>query len=229
MKTLITGDVHNKFGDLNQLISRRKPDSIFSCGDFGYWPKFAPRYTEPLSKIKLQSAEYLRWCDGNHEDFWSLAERESDELEPGIIYMPRGSTFTLPDGRVVLFMGGAHSIDKHLRRIGVDWFPEETITQKDLNDLPNTEVDIFITHTCPAELVNDLIKGYPKKRMEPSNYALSELWKHYKPDLWFFGHWHQYGEYKMMGTQCYALSAPGFGDRWWMWLPEKGGSPTVLS
>ena len=221
MRTLITGDVHNRFGDLNKLISRRRPDGIFCCGDFGYWPKFGPRYVHPLSDIKLQGAQYLRWCDGNHEDHWSLKERESDELEPGIIYMPRGSTFKLPDGRVILFMGGAHSIDKHVRKLGVDWFPEEVITQKDLNDLPDVDVDIFITHTCPVELVNDLKKNYPDKGMEPSNYALSELWKHYKPDLWFFGHWHQYGEYKMMGTKCYALSAPGFGDQWWMWLPER--------
>ena len=61
----------------------------------------------------------------------------------------------------------------------------------------------------------------PEKGEEPSNHALSELWKIYKPDLWFFGHWHQYLEVKMMGTQCYCLSAPGLGGRWWMWLPER--------
>ena len=227
MRTLITGDVHNNFGLLNDLINKKKPDGVICCGDFGYWPKFVNRTggTQPLSSIKLQGAEWIRWCDGNHEDFWSLAQREKDEMEPGIFYMPRGSTFTLPDGRVILFMGGAYSIDKAWRKIGIDWFPEETITQKDLMDLPDVEVDIFITHTCPSELVNDLRKGYPDKGEEPSNHALSELWKMYKPKLWFFGHWHQYGEYKMMGTKCYALSAPGYGfpGRWWMWLPEKGG------
>jgi hypothetical protein len=103
----------------------------------------------------------------------------------------------------------------------VDWFPEEIITQKDFQNLPDIKVDIFITHTCPSELVPDLKLRYPDKGEEPSNHALSELWKIYKPSLWFFGHWHQYGEYKMMGTQCYALSAPGFGDRWWMWLPKR--------
>ena len=222
MRTLITGDVHNKFGDLNSLISKKRPDNVICCGDFGYWPKFnASGGSQPLSKIKLQGAEWLRWCDGNHEDFWSLAQRDQDEIEPGIIYQPRGSTYKLPDGRTILFMGGADSIDKLYRKIGIDWFPEEVITQKDFMNLPDVNVDIFITHTCPVELVNDLKVNYPEKGMEPSNHALSELWKIYKPDLWFFGHWHQYGEYKMMGTQCYALSAPGFGDRWWMWLPEK--------
>lgn len=222
MRTLITGDVHNEFDILNQLINKQKPDSLFCCGDFGYWPKFAESGKAlPFSKIKLQSAEWIRWCDGNHEDFWSLKERKSDEIEPGIIYMPRGSIYTLPDGRVVMFMGGGMSIDKAWRTEGVSWFPEETITQKDLMDLPDVDVDIFITHTCPVELVPQLKRNYPDKGEEPSNHALSTLWEHYKPDLWFFGHWHQYGEYKLEGTQCYALSAPGFGDRWWMWLPER--------
>lgn len=222
MRTLITGDVHNEFHILNQLINKKRPDGVFCCGDFGYWPKFARHnYAQPLSKIKLQGAEWVRWCDGNHEDFWSLKEREQDEIEPGIIYMPRGSTFTLPDGRVVLFMGGAHSIDKMYRKLGYDWFPDEEITQSDFQNLPDCKVDIFITHTCPNEFVNDLRKFYTEKDYEPSNQALSELWKIYQPDLWFFGHWHHYRELTLGHTKCYALSAPGFGDRWWMWLPER--------
>ena len=179
----------------------------------------------PLSKIKLQTAKKLLWVDGNHEDFWSLAERKSDEIAPGIVYMPRGSTYTLPDGRNVLFMGGALSIDKHLRKLGLDWFPEETITQRDFENLPNLKIDIFITHTCPAELTDKLKLKYTLKDLEPSNIALSELWKMYKPDLWFYGHWHQYLESKIENTECYCLADSGSDERWWMWLPtikEKG-------
>ena len=220
MKVLITGDVHNEFGHLNTLLNKKKADLVICCGDFGYWPRFNDKGTASLSSINLQGAKELRWCDGNHEDHDSLDQREPDEIEPGIIYMPRGSTYTLPDGRVIMFMGGAESIDKNWRTTGVDWFPQEIINQSNFKNLPDIKVDIFITHTCPVELVHELKLNYPDKDYEPSNKALSELWKIYKPDLWFFGHWHQYGEYKIMGTKCYALSAVGFGDRWWMWLPE---------
>ncbi len=219
MKILVTGDLHMEFGRLNELINRKHPDLIICCGDFGYWPNIS--WGAPLTNISLQGTKKLLWCEGNHEDHWTLKERETDELAPGIIYMPRGSTYTLEDGRIIMFMGGAHSIDKHLRTVGVDWFPEEVISYSDLQDLPDIKVDIFITHTCPNELVLDLIKKYPEKKFEPSNDALSELWKMYKPDLWFFGHWHQYKEGDLMGTKWYALSAPGFGDRWWMWLPDR--------
>jgi len=219
MRILITGDIHGSFGRLNDLINKKKPDMVICCGDFGYWPNVS--WGEPLSNIKLQTASKLLWCDGNHEDHWALRYRTTDELAPDIFYMPRGSTYKLPDGRTILFMGGAHSIDYMRRKRGIDWFPEETISESDLMNLPDCKVDIFITHTCPEELVPDLLKIDWRKKHDPSNRALSELWKIYKPKLWFFGHWHHYLEGKMMGTNWYCLGASGFDTRWWMWLPKS--------
>jgi len=219
MRILITGDIHGEFGRLNELIDKKRPELIICCGDFGYWPDVP--WAEPLSNIKLQTTSKLLWCDGNHENHWALRDRTTDELAPNIFYMPRGSTYKLPDGRTILFMGGAHSIDYMYRKIGVDWFPEETINQKDMMNLPECEVDIFITHTCPEELLVDLLEIDARKWKDPSNTALSELWKIYKPKLWFFGHWHSYLKGRMMGTNWYCLGAPGFDTRWWMWLPKK--------
>ncbi len=145
MKIMIVGDVHNMFGQLNTLMNRKKPDLVIACGDFGLWP--SEKGCKEFSDIKLPKGCELRWCDGNHENHWALRDRKSDEIEPGIIYMPRGSTYTLPDGRVVMFMGGAHSIDKAWRTLGIDWFPEETISQKDMMDLPDMNIDIIVSHT----------------------------------------------------------------------------------
>lgn len=213
---IVTGDIHADFGKLNELINKKKPKIVICCGDFGYWPRF-PWFNENV--IKTQGAK-IYWCDGNHEDHWSLAQRESNEILPDVFYMSRGSTLVLPDGRTAMFMGGAESIDKNVRTEGLDWFREEIITQKDLYDLPDVKVDIFITHTCPVELVHDLTQFYPEKGIEPSNYALSELRKKYKPDLWFFGHWHVYREGILFGTKWHCLSYPRQGERWWMYLPD---------
>ena len=218
MKVLVLGDLHNEFKELNKLISKKRPDIVICCGDFGYWPKWSGALK--LSDIKPQGAK-IYWIDGNHDDHWSIRDREKDELEKDIIYMPRGSTMKLDDGRNILFMGGAYSIDKHLRTEGWDWFREETISYADMENLPDEEVDIFITHTCPEELVLDLLSKYPEKGLEPSNRALTELRKIYKPDLWIFGHWHHYREGTLFGTKWYALSYPLEGSRWWMWLPER--------
>jgi Icc-related predicted phosphoesterase len=218
MKVILTGDIHNEFGKLNELINKKRPDLVICCGDFGYWPKV--KWGAPLSNIRPQGAKIL-WCDGNHEDHWSLKERDKDEMVSNVIYMPRGSTYTLDDGRTIMFMGGADSIDKESRWIGVDWFPEEVITQKDLYDLPQVNVDIFVTHTCPAELVNEMLKYNSFKYGDPSPMALSELWRIYKPKLWFFGHWHIYKEMDLFGTKCYALGSCTWAyHKWWTWLPD---------
>jgi len=216
MKTLIVGDVHGRFGDLNTLINKQKPDMIICCGDFGYWPGVKGL---SFDDIKPQDTKIL-WCDGNHENHWALKERESDEIVPNVVYMPRGSTYTLDDGRTILFMGGADSIDKGMRTLGKDWFPEEVIRDRDLENLPDTKIDIVVSHTCPYELTNSICKS-DFKHVEPSNYALSNIWVKYHPELWYFGHWHFYKEHSERGTKFTTLSCLptylGWG-RWWIEL-----------
>lgn len=218
MKVLIVGDIHAEFGALNKLINQKNPDLVLSCGDFGYWPNF--KNISQLSDIKLGKSKIM-WCDGNHENFWELKKRESDEIVPNVIYMPRGSTYDLPDGRRIMFFGGADSIDKNYRTLGIDWFPEEIITQKDIYDLPDKKIDIFITHTCSNEIKNKLLHLNPLKINDPSNDALSYLWNKYRPSMWFFGHWHNFVQGNYEKTRWWALSHPPQGSRWWIWLPER--------
>ena len=213
MKIFMIGDVHGRFGDLNTLINNKHPDMVICCGDFGYWPGVKGLTFED---IKPQDSKIL-WCDGNHENHWALKERVSDEIVKNVVYMPRGSVYTLPDGRTILFMGGADSIDKGFRTLGIDWFPEEVIRQKDVENLPDTKIDIVVSHTCPLELVSEMIKGRDKN-VEPSNHALSYVFNKYNPDLWYFGHWHYYKETYLRDTKFTALSCLptylGYG-RWW--------------
>ena len=219
-KVLIVGDVHGRFGDLNALINRKNPDLVICCGDFGYWPHFDEQLNGGFSSIKTQGSKIL-WVDGNHEDHWSLRDRKSDEIVPSVVYMPRGSTYTLDDGRNILFMGGADSIDKGFRKIGVDWFPEEVIRQRDIENLPDMKIDIVVSHTCPLEFLDIMLGHDRRKEVEPSNHALSYIYNKYMPDLWYFGHWHHYKKMGLKNTEFIALSCLpqylGYG-RWWIEL-----------
>ena len=90
-------------------------------------------------------------------------------------------------------MGGANSIDKEYRTPGFDWFPEEEITQADLDNCPdeNTKIDIVISHTVPNSIFNRM--NLLRER-ESSTFALELIHKTYRPELWYFGHFHQYYE-----------------------------------
>ena len=219
---MVVGDVHAEWWRLNALIARRRPSLVLSCGDFGYWPRFKDMLVLPSLKALTVP---IHFCDGNHEDHESLRLLE-DGRPPGcdnVYYQKRGTTLTLPDGRTVLFVGGADSIDKASRTRGVSWFPEEVITQSDLDSLPDTKIDIVISHTCPLEILPEMIKADARKKSDPSNAALSHILDKYRPSLWYFGHWHTFraGEigHDNGKTRWFCLNMtnePG----WWRWLEK---------
>ena len=221
MKIIITGDIHGMYGYLNDLIRGETPDLVIVCGDFGYgFPRVDP------NKIKAMNTKVL-FCDGNHDNHWELRKLKNLAVAPNVFYQPRGSTYRLPDGRNILFMGGANSIDQDRRTLGVSWWPEEVISQSDFQNLPEEDIDMFITHTCSNEIYDESIQHTlggqytPRKDNDPSYSALSSLWEIYKPAQWFFGHFHINLKGMHEGTRWQALAAPlvGSGD-WWMDLPS---------
>ncbi len=205
-KVLVIGDVHTRFGLMNQLISKKqnKIDAVLQLGDFGYWPDefylksrsytgsdVWEKYWDPSF---IKSPVPIYWVDGNHENHPALIAdtAETNEVAPNCFYQKRGSVLTLGLTKI-LFIGGAFSIDKASRTPGKDWFPEETISQKDVYNLPDEKIDMVISHTGPNEFVKglDSIKEQPHYK-DPSTDALSVVLEKYKPRRWYFGHWHTY-------------------------------------
>jgi predicted phosphodiesterase len=225
MKILVTGDIHGFYGFLNGIIKNQDPDLVIVCGDFGYFP-----HVENLNKkwenINTSHTKVV-FCDGNHDDHWELRKLTNLAIAPNVFYQPRGSTMRLPDGRNILFMGGANSIDAYRRTVGVSWWPEEVISQSDFQNLPEEDIDIFITHTCSNEIYDNFVQDHlggrytPRKDNDPSYHALSSLWEMYKPGQWFFGHFHINLKGTYEGTRWQALSAPLVGSgEWWIELTD---------
>lgn len=199
----IVGDIHAEFKYLtDNFINKFSPDILLCCGDFGYWWN---------NKVHLFYHDYLLtnkkckiyFCDGNHERHDLLKKlviehgwKKPIEIKRNVFYCPRGSSLTLPNGKNVLFFGGADSIDKGLRTVGVDWFQEENITQYDIDRIDNSiKYHIVISHTCPKFLVNDMkitlgLSSFYPKYSDPNCDALNEVFNKVKPSEWFFGHWH---------------------------------------
>lgn len=223
---LAVGDLHGDFPALNQLISQKKPSVVLACGDFGYWPCMDGKdlmqdgSSWSLKLIKPQGAK-IYWCDGNHEEHSSLEtwqqEGKPHAIQKDVFFMPRGSTLELPDGRNVMFFGGAYSIDKDQRIPGFDWFPEEIPTAGQVKRALEHEgqVDIFISHTCPMGFIIPDDRG---KAQDKTRFDLSLLMQHHKPSRWFFGHWHVDAQGTCGTTQWQALAYPHSGRRWWTWL-----------
>jgi hypothetical protein len=251
---LILGDIHNTWRSTNFLIAKHRPTTVLQCGDFGWWPRFHKtthlshgtyrtdhmtgiKKAAPFNQYGIRTGDAkVHFCPGNHED-WEDLNSKADSFNPtpielykNVFYMPRCSTLELPDGRRVLFMGGAMSTDKEWRRYRYDWYPEEVITQADIFNLPKVEIDIVVSHTSPSWFKQELFEKsddwkksdsyWLEKFRDPSCLALDAVWETYRPKLWFFGHYHiaKYGKYR--DCQWFALNKET-SIGWWMFLPRR--------
>jgi predicted phosphodiesterase len=221
MKIIISGDIHGMYNYINELIRQEHPDMLIICGDMGYgFPN------DKIDSINAMNTKVL-FCDGNHDNHWELRKLKNLAVADNVFYQPRGSTITLPDGRNILFMGGANSIDQQHRTVGVSWWPEETISQSDFQNLPDKDIDIFITHTCSNEIYDNFIqfklggRYTPRKDKDPSYHALSALWEMYNPSQWYFGHFHVNVKGQLEDTRFQAMACPLLGSgAWWMELED---------
>lgn len=207
---LVIGDLHGLYVYLNELMKKYKDclEMVLSVGELGYFPGFDKR---PMDKLIVHREFPIYFCDGNHEDFVFLRSLQDGRSGKNIFYMRRGSLKILPDGRTVLFMGGAFSTDWPNRKVGVDWFPEyETIQESDLIGLPNVPVDIVISHTAPTLFPAITDSGNTAVNdgnyYDPSREALDYVFEKYHPKEWYFGHFHNYKEGYFEGCNWTELS-----------------------
>lgn len=230
MKIITVGDVHGNYGKLNILINKEKPDIVLQCGDFGFFPKeHGKTWLDGFGRIHVNDQYCIKngdtkihWCPGNHEDHETLEQLENRETMKNVFYQPKGSTLKLPDGRNVLFIGGAYSVDNRYRTAGYDWFPHlECVSLKDIENLPDEHIDIVISHSCPREFhikIEHLCDKYwseiGKRDCTPD--ALQIVLEKYKPKKWFFGHFHVHKRGKDKGCEWTALSDIMSIKRWWI-------------
>ena len=191
---LIAGDVHADFDALQAVISHTGAQMVLQVGDFGYWPEHSLHRLPPAGFHTMQGELVsVHFCDGNHEDHPALrhlVKAGQTEIAPGVHYQPRGSVIQLPDGRRVLFAGGADSVDKKSRVKGKSWFPGELLKKPEVRKFPDASVDIVISHAAPpcVPLPAMLADG---KYTDPTRETLELLRHKYRPKLWAFGHYHE--------------------------------------
>lgn len=235
MKTLVLGDIHGAWIHINTLINNERPDIVLQCGDFGWWPHFNGSTSfDGTGKqwnqygLKPQNSKFY-FCPGNHENWDSLdniVKYDSDELMihqvmDNVFYCEFGATLTLPDGRVVLFVGGADSIDKENREEFISWWRQETISQSEFRRLPEVDIDIVISHTIPSYFKEAFPRAFSRyvsyrKYEDPSCLALNRVFDMYKPKQWFSGHFHCHMKGHFRGCDWEGLSMPNYEDKWWI-------------
>jgi predicted phosphodiesterase len=164
---LLAGDTHGNPTALRDIFYdavTMGAKTIIQCGDFGFgWSMDKDDICQFSLLASLLSEEYdidFYWLDGNHENYDKLEVLPIDPvtgLRPilsRVTHLPRGSTLKIGNTTFRAF-GGAHSVDKYHRTMGISWWPQELITDDDVEKaLSAGPADIFLSHDAPLGVQN---------------------------------------------------------------------------
>jgi hypothetical protein len=204
-RVLAAGDWHGNTDRAGGVISSagmREIPVVLQLGDFGFWVPGAntDRYLDILDKLCEQWNVTLLWVDGNHEDFDTLNALPLHDsgvrvIRENIVHLPRGFRWTW-HGRRWLALGGAHSVDKHLRKPGRSWWPQEYLSDADLERASaGGPVDMIAAHDCADRVpIPGLVEGaWPEAQIvdaEAHRYLVGTVVDATRPGVLLHGHYH---------------------------------------
>lgn len=199
MKVHVIGDVHGKIDRYMHLVKYlAKDEPSIQLGDMAYG----------FPKVILPELEGNRhWFRGNHDHPQRAQAHPNYAGDFGLLYG-------------IFFMGGAYSIDSKWRVLGRDWWPDEELSQTELQaaiDLyREIKPDVVITHDAPTVvadyILNQLSMGMPGgPDFSPSrtNIALQEMFETHQPKKWLFGHYHFNRTFKIRETDFTVIGELG--------------------
>ena len=202
----ITGDIHRDFSRIYKL-KKDSDNMLIVLGDVGinyYLNEEDKNCKEYLKKLKLK----LFCVRGNHEErpenISTYKEVEMfcgkvfiEEEYPNLIFAKDGEIYNI-DGKKILVIGGAYSVDKEYRLLhGYKWFKEEQLTKEEmdtiLDKVKSKHFDIVLTHTCPYkyEPREVFMQGLDQSKVDKSmEHFLDEIEEKISYDKWYCGHYH---------------------------------------
>ena len=207
MAIYVTGDKHQKFDPILFFADKMKltkNDYVIVLGDMGLFWRKDKRDANAFIDYFEQHYEFnLYFIDGNHENFTILHSLEEDENHMGIVsehirHLKRGRRYNI-DGKDILALGGADSVDKFRRTPGLSWWEEEAITDEDVGRVDPTHYDYVLTHTCPTSIFENYkvylctlgnIVDDEDPEFKISNNKLEQVYNFIDFEHWYFGHYH---------------------------------------
>lgn len=197
----ITGDVHGDI-DFGKFVHLRAnnvslDDYLVILGDAGIC--WSPEFTRKIITMYRKLNITVIFLDGNHENFDMLESLPLVEykgalmhqIDDHIFHVLRGEIMEI-DGYTMLCIGGANSIDKHLRTEHISWWAQEDITDHDIDNAVwnlgryKNKVDFVLTHCVDSPTVKEAFHFHTDHSSDQLNFVDRVV----DYNRWFFGHYH---------------------------------------
>jgi hypothetical protein len=169
----LAGDWHGRLlfaADAIEYAVSQGADCILHTGDYGWL--YTSHFVKRMEEMLTHAGIWLAFADGNHEHHDVLDQLfRFDDVIPGVPEMPTGQSWHRPragrvsdhvwhlqrgmrwtwDGVRFLACGGAHSVDRRRRKAGRSWWPQETITDANIETCAaGGPADVLLSHDCPS-------------------------------------------------------------------------------
>lgn len=211
-RIFLTGDIHSEIEHryLNKVSHLDSGDVMICLGDFGVlWTDNAhSNAVQDCDLLFVASMPFTTlFIDGNHENFDKLDALPVVEMFGGKVgkvndkcfHLRRGEIYEI-FGKKVFTFGGAVSIDKHLRKVGVTWWDRELPSHDEYEhaldnlDKHDWNVDLVLTHTMPLESIDQFnwteMMSMTFKTNDPVARFLSVIAEKLTFKNWYCGHFH---------------------------------------
>ena len=215
------GDTHGDTDLLEQTLldfDAGNIEAIYHVGDIGMG--FNDKSLDPIfSYIRHEKIPFIA-VRGNHDDpsHWVFDHEKEENTTDYKMYAGIKSGFYL-DHVMNFVINGALSIDQHSRIEGVDWWPNEEHTIEELNKLidsfENNKPRFVVSHDGPQSILENHFFPKVKGKMmyeSRTRQALEAMLELHKPELWVFGHWHEYRDMGIDGTRFICVAKDTFID-----------------
>lgn len=205
---LLLGDIHGDYRVMQRAIDLAEQtgaSAIIQVGDFCLFRGFGMNNEEQFKEVLSTSKIPVYFIDGNHDDCtrW-IGYKEVSQVYPDIqfYYIPRGTVMEL-DGRTIAFMGGAASIDRHIRiKEHMHWDINELISLEEYTRMRDNsegkQIDMFITHCPPDSVIQEHFDNSAKLHFgvgldweDPTQKQIEELWHAMGTPMIYSGHMHR--------------------------------------
>ena len=204
--------------------------TVFHLGDLTGEPgPYGRQFVSELDGACRHHRVTIYLTPGNHEDYPRLNALPADDaglawLTDHIAVMPRGHRWAIA-GKTFVSLGGAPSVDYPRRIPGKTWFPDEAISNDDVQRVAaGGHADIMLTHDAPApgtSAVERIIAGahgwtWTQKGLDYAAAGRTHLTRAFqavRPRLLVHGHYHVHDETVMhldgWAHPCQVLSLNG--------------------
>ena len=194
------GDVHGNWKKYKKIIN--ECDTSIQVGDFGVG--FSSHSNPPYDHMKKGDHRFIR---GNHDN-------------PSVC---KEHPFWIPDGTMIhdkiFCIGGAKSIDSHLRTEGSNWWRDEELSYAEFlklcDDYEKHKPSVVVAHEIPESLTYIVcakcnLTKYDDKSV--TRQFLDNIMEIHKPNLFIHGHWHVDHHTIFNGVEYIGLGELNFVD-----------------